>query len=156
MRPRFLTSLIVAICLALPTFATDLSITAANVKLGGSGTKTLTVTFGETATAGQVVYRAADGDYDLADSNGSDLTADAKGIVLVGNSADGVGVIVTEGPIVIGATTAAGMNYVLSDTAGGIAPVADLGSAEYIVSLGHATTTSVLWVDIKNYEALKP
>jgi len=135
----------------------DLSITAANVKLSGTAgaATTKTVTFGETVTNGQAVYKkSSDGKYWLADNDVAlGAAADVAGIALVGNSADGVGVIVTAGPMVIGATVTDGMNYVLSSTTGAIAPVADLGSSDYIVSLGHAISTTVLHVDIKNYEA---
>lgn len=132
--------------------AADLSITAANVKLGGSGAKTQTVTFGATVTNGQVVYKASDGQYELADNDLSEVANSASGIVLVGNSADGVGVIVVSGPITIGATTTKGMNYVLSSTAGGIAPVADLGSGDNIMSLGHAISTSVIYINLYDYD----
>lgn len=135
--------------------ATDLSITAANVKVGGSGAKIQTVRFGADATNGQVVYKASDGDYELADANS--LTAyKAKGIVLVGNTSGGYGQIIVEGPIAIGATVTAGMNYVVSSAAGGIAPVADLGSTEYVFSLGHAISTSVIYVNMHDYETLLP
>lgn len=137
--------------------ATDLTITAANVKVGGSSAVIEQVTYGEAVTAGQPVYlKDSDGLYYKADNDASSETAEVRGIALVGNSTSGVGVIVTRGPITIGATVTAGMNYVASSTAGGIAPVADLGSNDYITSLGHAISTTVLYVDIKAYGVQVP
>ena len=55
----------------------------------------------------------------------------------------------TAGPITIGATLVAGTAYYLSDTPGGICPVADLTTGEYPVLLGLATSTTVLNVSIQ-------
>lgn len=152
-----LLALLGAWSIATSALATDLVITAANVKIGGASAKTQDVVFGETVTNGQPVYlKASDGKYYKADNDASEATAEARGIALVGNSADGYGIIVTSGPIYIGATTAAGMNYVVSSTAGGIAPVADLGSNDYITSLGHAISTTVIYVDIRAYAVQVP
>ena len=46
--------------------------------------------------------------------------------------------------LTITATVTAGVAYYLSATAGGICPVADLGSGDYPVFLGFATSSSVL------------
>jgi hypothetical protein len=53
------------------------------------------------------------------------------------------------GAITIGATLTAGTAYYLSDTPGGICPLADLLSGEYVVLLGLAASTTVLNVNIQ-------
>jgi hypothetical protein len=143
--------------LASWSFAADLSITAANVKLLSLTPQYRTVQFGETVTAGQAVYKkAADGKYWKADNDVDLATATVAGIAYTGGAADGYGVIVVSGPMDLGATLTAGTYYVLSSTAGGICPAADLGSSDFIVTLGVATTTGRIIVDIKNTGEQKP
>ncbi len=49
------------------------------------------------------------------------------------------------GTVTIGATIVKAGIYVVSPTgAGGIAPVADIGSGQYLSILGYATTTGIL------------
>ena len=50
----------------------------------------------------------------------------------------------TSGSITIGATMTVGQIYVLSSTAGGIAPVSDYTTGMYGCIIGQATTTTVL------------
>ena len=57
--------------------------------------------------------------------------------------------VLKSGDLTIGATLTAGTAYYLSDTAGGICPLADVGSGEYVVLIGIAKSTSVLAVDIQ-------
>ena len=52
--------------------------------------------------------------------------------------------VLRSGPCTIGATLTAGVAYYLSDTAGGICPVADLSTGEYPCLVGIATSTTVL------------
>lgn len=128
---------------------TDVSITAANV-IAGSGAVTVTGTAGATITAGQAVYLdTADSKYKLADNNGaSALIRTPVGIALNGASNGQPLTIQKKGPITIGGTLTAGAAYYLSDTPGGICPVADLATGEYPTVLGIATSTSVLALDI--------
>lgn len=128
----------------------DISITAANVA-AGSGARTAVGTASETITAGQVVYQdSSTKEYGLADNNSA--TAGVRspiGIALNGAS-DGQPVsVLLSGPCTIGGTLTAGVAYYLSDTEGGICPVADVGSGEYAVLLGIATSTTVLNVNIQ-------
>ncbi|RAI34526.1 hypothetical protein [Rhodoplanes serenus] len=123
----------------------DLSITAANV-IAGSDAAIVNGRAGATVTAGQVVYReASTGKYKLAYNDSA--TAEVKvpaGIALHG-AADGQPLAVqTGGDITIGATLTPGSAYVLSSTPGAIAPVADLGTGDYVVQLGLAKTAAVL------------
>lgn len=137
--------------------AADLSITPANVKVLGLTAQYRTVQYGETVTAGQAVYKkAADGKYWKADNDVDAATATVAGIAYTGGAADGYGVIIVSGPMDLGATLTAGTYYVLSSTAGGICPIADLTSSDYIVPLGVATTTGRILVDISNTGEQKP
>jgi hypothetical protein len=128
----------------------DLTITAASV-LAGSGSTTVSGTLGETVTAGQAVYKSSTTNKWLkADSNSA--TAEVRragGIALNGGAVDQPVKVLTAGLITIGATVTAGTAYYLSDTPGGICPVADVGSGEYVCQLGISTSTTVLNVDIQ-------
>lgn len=110
----------------------DASITAANVKWS-SGVRPATVKAGATITPGQVVYldtttnthKLADGDLDT-ESNVSGISIDG--------GVDGRDMFLgIPGSVInVGFTTVAGTIYVLSLTAGGIAPWADLGTGDYV------------------------
>jgi hypothetical protein len=129
---------------------TDISITAASV-IAGSSAKTISGTLGETITAGQAVYRdSSTRKFKKADANGaSEMIRKAIGIALNGGADGQPGEVLTEGDITIGGTLTAGTAYYLSDTPGGICPVADIGSGEYVVLLGLAKSTTVLTVNIQ-------
>lgn len=123
----------------------DITITAANV-LAGSNATTENGTLGATTTAGQAVYKAAsDGKWYLADNNSATAEVrQARGIALNGGAAGQPVRVLTAGLCTMGATMTAGVAYYLSDTAGGICPVADIGAAEYSCLIGMATTTGIL------------
>lgn len=135
----------------------DLSITAANVAPGANARKE-TVTAGATITAGTPVYKdTADNDeYKASDADAAG-TADSDGIALTGSS-DGQPLVIQKsgGSINLGATLVVGQVYVVSTTAGGIAPYADLLSGDYVTILGVATSTSLLKLTIINSETAKP
>jgi hypothetical protein len=128
----------------------DLSITAANVVAGSDATKEVG-TAGETIAAGKAVYKSSStGLWMLADSNSA--TAEAKragGIALCGSSLSQPIFVQTSGPITIGATLTAGTAYYLSDTPGGLCPLADIGSGEAVCLIGLAASTAVLNVGIQ-------
>lgn len=128
----------------------DISITAANVLASATG-RVVHGAAGATITAGQAVYLdTADGRYKLADSNGaSALIRTPVGIALNGAANGQPLAVQNSGPITIGGTLTAGVAYYLSDTPGGICPVADVGSGEYATVLGIATSTSVLDLNIQ-------
>lgn len=123
----------------------DLSITAASV-VKGANAVTESGTAGATITAGQVVYRdASDLKCKLADCNSATAAVRSpRGIALNGASDGQPLVIQRSGEITIGATLTVGSTYYLSATAGGIAPLADLGSGDYPTVIGVAKSTSVL------------
>lgn len=125
----------------------DLVITAANVAARG-GAKTGDGTAGATITAGQgVALDPADGKLKLWDSNGAAALRKPYGIALHGSSNGQPLRVHRKGPLTLGATLAAGVAYYMSDTPGGICPVADVGTGETATLLGMATSTTVLEVD---------
>ncbi|WP_342248610.1 hypothetical protein [Sphingomonas sp. OTU376] len=129
----------------------DLSITAALVLAGVGANLDFGGKAGATITAGKVVYEDdTTNRYGLADSNGSAAAKQAKGIALGGASDGQYLAVLRAGPITIGATLVPGTAYYLSDTPGGICPLADVGSGENVVQIGIAASTTVLHVDIQN------
>jgi len=128
----------------------DLTITAANV-VAGSNAVIESGTAGETITAGKPVYKsAATKKWILADSNSA--TAEVRqstGIALNSAALNQPVSVHKFGDLTMGATLTAGTAYFLSDTPGGICPLADVGSGEYVCQLGLAKSTTVLAVDIQ-------
>lgn len=123
----------------------DLTVTAATcVPVAGSligwGTA------GATITAGKAIYlEASTNTWKLADNNsGTAEVRQATAIALTGSSAGQPLAYQTSGELTLGATMTAGVAYYLSDTAGGICPVADLGSGEYPCLIGIASSTTVI------------
>lgn len=120
----------------------DLSITASSV-LAGAGALIEDGIAGATITAGQAVYKAADGTWALADADSATAAArDAKGIALNGASANQPIKVQKGGEITVNAVLTAGTTYYLSGTAGGICPVADVGTGEYYDVIGIAKSTT--------------
>lgn len=143
-----------ALC-ASPLYAVDLSLTAGSV-VADEGFVFVDGTAGETVTAGQVVYlKASDTRYWKAHCETSAATASAVGILLNGASAGQPVRVMTAGTITIGATVAVGKPYYLS-TAGLIAPVDDLASADYVTHLGIATSTTKIALRIQVSGVQKP
>lgn len=130
-------------------FAADISITAANV-VAGADAVIQGGSAGEAITAGQFVYKAsATGLWMKADADSA--TAEARvprGVALNGASTSQPLQVATSGDVTIGGTLTAGVAYYLSGTAGGICPVADVGTGEYATVLGIAESASVLHVTI--------
>lgn len=130
----------------------DLVITAANV-VAGSGSRQEAGVAGASVTAGQVVYEdTATDSVKLADNNSATAAARSpKGIALHAAAAGQPLAYLKGGRITIGATLTPGVAYYLSDTPGGICPVADLATGEYPTIIGLAVSTTVL--DVKFHEA---
>jgi hypothetical protein len=127
----------------------DISITAANVVAASDAVRE-SGTAGATVTAGQPVYLdPSDMKYKLADSNGAAALRVPSGIALNGAANNQPLVIQKGGDITIGGTLTPGVAYYLSDTPGGICPVADLGTGEYPCILGIAKSATVLSVNIQ-------
>jgi len=113
----------------------DITVTATNVKWI-SGTRPQVVKGGAAITAGQSVYlNTSTLEHELADAD-TDATSVFAGIALTGGQ-DGADMLIAPPGAVIdfGATLTAGTIYVLSTTAGGVAPEADLASGDYVVVL---------------------
>lgn len=131
----------------------NLSVTAGSV-LFTSGSTAQGIA-GAAITAGQPLYiDTANGSVlKLAGAASTALIATVAGISL---HAAGIGqpiiYALTGSLINIGATTAKGMHYFASDTAGAIAPLADIATTGWrFARIGYATTTAgVFVVDIKN------
>ncbi|MDE3796982.1 hypothetical protein I7G59_06490 [Sinorhizobium meliloti] len=130
----------------------DLVITSSSV-VSGAGARIEHGTAGATITAGQALYldSAVTGKWQLADNNSATAAVRTpRGIALNSASLNQPIAVQTEGPITIGAALTAGVAYYLSDTPGGICPVADLLTGEYPTVLGLATSTTVLDIDIQS------
>lgn len=114
----------------------DLSITAAQVNLASGPTEMIQV--GEAVTAGMVLYlKNADGKGWKAVSS-SAAAADAIGIVLCDAAAEQHVAVAIDGAVVdlgAGAAPAAGEQYAVSGTAGGLQPDADIGAAEIVTQV---------------------
>ena len=128
----------------------DITVTAASVAQG-AGAIVRQGTAGATVTAGQPVYidTADANQLKPADADLSALGSTVAGIALHGASDEQpLKYIESGGAFVPGATLTQGEVYVLSGTAGGIAPVADLGTGDYPVILFCANSTTVATMKI--------
>lgn len=129
----------------------DLSITAANV-ISGAGSLIAHGVAGAALTAGQALYLdEAAGSYKLADDNSATPAArEPDGFALHAAALGQPIAVHTRGPLTIGAVLTPGVAYYLSDTPGGICPVADLAAGEYPTIVGIAISTTVLNVKIQS------
>jgi len=125
----------------------DLTITAASVQ-PTSSTKRLTKIAGAAITAGQSVYVDASDLLQLADCDASATTAAATGISLANVAAGQPCSYATTGDLDMGSIITAGEIYVLSGTAGGIAPEADLASGDYVTILGVGKDADTMTIHI--------
>ena len=127
---------------------TDLVVTAANVIPSSGATRSDGVLdTGVTVTAGQAVYRDATTQKLKLTVCTSAAGADLLGIAEVGGSpGQRITVIVRDESFAPGATVAPGIVYYLSETPGGICPVADIGSTDYttVVMVGVSTSKVIL------------
>lgn len=129
----------------------DLTITAANV-IASSNARLAYSVAGETITQGAMVYKSSTTDrMMLADSNSATAAARTPvGIALNAASAGQPLAVALSGDVTIGATLTPGVAYYLSDTPGGICPVADVSAGEYPCVVGMATSASVLRIGIQS------
>lgn len=126
----------------------DLTITAANVLKASGGTQ-VTGIAGEALTAGQSIYvdTADNSKIKLADADAA-TTAVVAGVTL-NDAATGQPIeYLTVGNYNPGATVVLGETYATSITPGGIAPIADILSGDFITIIGIATTTSNININI--------
>lgn len=132
----------------------DLVLTPSAI-LAGAGAKVTSGTAGATIIAGQVVYldSTTTGKWHHADSDAATAAARGQGAnvgIALNGASNGQPIdVLTEGPITLGAVLTAGTAYYLSPTPGGICPLADLLTGDYVTLLGLATSTSVLQVAVQ-------
>ena len=127
----------------------DLSITRQDVGVKASGATLQVVQVGEAVTQGQLAYVSTDGKYYLADADDTLAKAAVKGVFLSAADADGYAVLMMSGTLDIGATLTVGETYVVSGTAGGIAPIGDLASGDYVTHIGIATAADELTLNLQ-------
>lgn len=129
----------------------DLTITATQV-LATDSTETISGILAVAATAGQMVYRY-DNRFLLADANFSPQAAQEVGLLLNGGGIGQTVQVAVDGDVILGAGAAPGKGtiYVLSATAGGIAPVADLAAGWYRTILGCGDDNNVLVLNISAF-----
>lgn len=139
---RLIATLWLAIAFAVagiaPSFATVLTVTAANVAWV-SGPKDGDQQAGEAFAAGALIYLAAAGTWLKAQGDGTAIEAGSLGIGLALSTADASGArisVARAGAIVSLGTSAAGTVYIVGDTAGGIYPAADAGTADKVTVVG--------------------
>lgn len=130
----------------------DLSITAANVVADSGAVSIQTYTAGATITAGQAVYidTAASNVVKLAQADGTALEATVKGVALHGASSGQPVAVAVSGELDLGASLTVAQVYILSATAGGIAPVGDLASSSYLSIIGMGTAADTFKIAITN------
>lgn len=129
----------------------DLTVTAASCVVSGTGQKRFSGTAGETIAAGKaIVLDPTTKKYLLADANSATAALrTAEGIALNSASLNQPVNGISEGDLTLGATMTANTPYYLSDTPGGICPIADIGTGEYLCQLGISKSTTVLSVSVR-------
>jgi hypothetical protein len=128
----------------------DLSVTASAVVPGSNSVQAQGIA-GEAIVQGKAVYLDASTQrWMLADNNSAIATARrAQGISLNSASASQPITVHKSGLLTFNAIFTAGVGVYLSDTPGGLAPVADVGAGEYVCLIGFPVSTTVLDVNIQ-------
>lgn len=111
--------------------------------LAGANPTIQPVTWGGTVTGGMPVYEHTDSKH-YAALNDTLLHAAVKGYALSAGSIGQRGSIITSGALTLSGGMTKGVVYYCSPNGGGIAPVADVASADYVFILGVATSTTNL------------
>lgn len=138
--------LLVSLLSVSASFGADLSITSTSV-VPSANAIIRNAPAGVVITAGKLVYKSAtDGKLYLAD--GDSATAALRDCVGIASTTAGIGVqcyyVIEDPALTIGATVTNGVIYVLSATAGGIAPAADLTTGWYATVVGVGTSSSTV------------
>ena len=131
----------------------DLAITASQVKQDTTNAQVFNGTAAVSITAGQSVFvdtGTTPNTVKLADADDTVTTAGAKGIALNDAEVDHPVQVQEGGTITLGAGAAPtkGTIFVVSGTAGGIAPAADLASGDFVTILGVGNSTNGLEMDV--------
>lgn len=126
----------------------DLSITSSQVVATSDATKITEGKSGAAITIGQsVYYDTSTTSWKLAQADGTAAEAECKGIAVSEATAANQRVSVQQGgTITLGAAASmtAGAAYYLSETAGGIAPEADITASSYLTFMGIANGSDQL------------
>ena len=125
----------------------DIVVVAANVQPAAS-TITKNGDAGEAITAGQSVFKAADGQIELAENDIDVASAAAIGVALADAAIGQPITYAITGDINMGVILAIGQTYVVGAAPGGIAPEVDVTVGEFLTIIGVATTTSNLKLGI--------
>ena len=130
----------------------DISITASSVANGGASEFEKKGVAGAAITAGEALYidTANSNVLKLAQDDGTTLEATVAGISLC-DAAIGqlVVYLASGGTLTINAVGTAGETYIVSATAGGIAPIADI-STNIVSYIGYGISTTSLKLNIVN------
>lgn len=126
----------------------DLTVTATSVVPSTTTGVLKSVTAGETITAGMPVYKdTSTSKYKKAVTTDVNTSA-VEGVACCGSALNQPLVILTSGDLAMGTILTAGTTYAISDTAGGLCPIADNGTGDFPCIIGVATSTSNLNVKI--------
>ncbi len=108
--------------------------------------QSITKIAGGTINAGMPVYQDANNAWQkaLASGNSTQSGNTATAIALDSSQTGQPIVLFRQGYINLGATLTVGQTYVVSNNAGGIAPISDLATNSYVTILGVAINTSYL------------
>lgn len=129
----------------------DLVLTPALV-ISGTGAVAKQGVAGVALVAGKVVYLDPDDSLlKLADADGGVQLRDAYGITLHAAEIGQPVSVHTRGLITIGAAVAPGVAYYVSDTPGGICPIADLEAGDYPTIVGFAVNATQ--IDVRFHPA---
>ena len=125
----------------------DITVVAANVKPAAS-TVTKKGIAGEAISAGQSIFKAADGGIELCENDQAALDAACIGVALNDAAVDQPIEFAITGDVNMGAIMTIGETYVVGAAPGGIAPEVDVTAGEFLTVIGVATTTSNLKLGI--------
>lgn len=124
----------------------DLSLTATSVvKYDGASVRNGVA--GEAITAGQALYVNTAGRLMRADC-ATAAKANIVGVALNGGAVNQPIQYIVAGGLNPGATVTVGTIYGVTDTPGGIGPISDRGSSDFVTIIGVAVTSTRINVDI--------
>lgn len=128
----------------------DFTVTAANVVPSTAARNTLLA--GEAITAGMAIYKkSSDSKAYKAQSDGTLEEATVIGIAINDAAAGQVVAYQTSGSLTFGSIfSAAGKIVCASNTAGAIAPSADVTTGRRLSIIGYTTSATAMTIDIKN------
>lgn len=127
----------------------DLSVTATSVIPSARAIRDSEHQAGETVTAGVIVYlKASDNKWWKADANLSVFASVDGAQIGIAENGGGAGqritVVLDDPALALGSILTEGTAYAVSATAGLIAPIADITTADNLVLLGGATSATTL------------